>query len=287
VCFALGAAITLIATLLVGCGAQRTINAPDVVGLRLDAAHRKFEKLGVDDFEDRDVRHKRTPFRDHSWVVIRQSPAAGTTGVGLDSKIVLTVGKYSDHDILDLIPAESTIAQELRAKQEKADKAKEEAAAKEAAAKAAEAALAATRISTRLKAKSFFDDMAGSVDWKKANTPEGRPRYLGIVSDTLATIELFGAKNKVDEIAYQAVFDGTDPRINLARALPGLQMVQKFVSERAAKFVADQLDDFSTYDAIPQRRVLKRYGRYYVRVLGIDVINTVNIAISIGHRPSD
>lgn len=139
------AAIT--AVTLSGCGP--TFTAPDVVGMRLDDAHRAFEALGVDKFEDVDVvGDDRTAFFDRNWVVLKQVPAAGTKKVDEDETIRLEIGAVEDDGILERLPEGSPVAVELQreADAEAADRAAEAEVEEEAAkALAAEEALIGTR----------------------------------------------------------------------------------------------------------------------------------------------
>jgi hypothetical protein len=144
----------------------------------------------------------------------------------------------------------------------------------------------APSFTTREKAKKFFDGLDLDAKWESAPTPKKRPRYLGVAKDTSATIELFGPEKAVDEIAYQVVFDGTGRDENFDRALPMIHMAQKYASEKAAMFVGDELDGYTEFDAIPDRIKTKKFGKVYVRMIGMDVINTVNVTISIGHKPT-
>lgn len=141
-------------------------------------------------------------------------------------------------------------------------------------------------LGTQEDIRNYFDDEIDDIDWEDAPTPRGRPRLLGLVSDRYATIELFGQAEAVDEIAYQVAFDGTNMDINFDRALPMIRMAQEYASEEAAMFVGSELDGFTYLDAVPQQSNTKKFGDVYVRVLGIDVINVVNLTMSIGHRPT-
>ena len=110
--------LLLLAPLLTACG--DTVRVPDVVGMRLDAAHRKFEALQVTQFEDKDVLGEEdTIFRDANWVVVKQSPAAGTPKMDTDTTIKLSVGNEDDAEVLDLIPKDSAFAVEVAEKQAK------------------------------------------------------------------------------------------------------------------------------------------------------------------------
>jgi hypothetical protein len=108
----------------------------------------------------------------------------------------------------------------------------------------------------------------------------------GIWPDTSATVELFGEPEAIDEVAYQVVFDGTAMDANFDRALPMIQMSREFASEKAGMFVGAQLDGFTYLDAIPNVSRTRHFGDVAVRVLGIDVVNVVNITISKGHPPT-
>jgi hypothetical protein len=97
--------------LATGCGP--TITAPDVVGMRLDAAHREFEALGVEKFNDRDViGNEDAILWDASWVVVEQDPAPGTEEVDTDTTVELSVGHENDSEVLKMIPGDSPFARE-------------------------------------------------------------------------------------------------------------------------------------------------------------------------------
>jgi hypothetical protein len=134
--------------------------------------------------------------------------------------------------------------------------------------------------------REFFDDELDDISWEEAPTPRGRQRLLGTVPETFATIELFSKRGVVDEIAYQVVFEGTDMNINFDRALPMIRAAQEYASEKAAMFVGSQLDEFTYLDAVPQQSNTKRFDGVFVRVLGIDLVNVVNLILSIGHPPT-
>lgn len=98
--------------------------------MRLDEAHRTFEKLDVDEFDDIDgVEDNRDIIWDANWVVIEQEPAAGTKEVDTGEIIKLTVANEDDDELLDLIPEGSPVAEEFAAK--RAAEAKEEAEERE------------------------------------------------------------------------------------------------------------------------------------------------------------
>jgi hypothetical protein len=106
------APLTGIVTLVTACGP--TITAPDVVGMRLDEAHRTFEALGVEDFDDVDVIGEEDAiFRDANWVVVKQEPAAGTKNVDTGTTIRLEVGNEDDSEVLKMIPEDSDFAREM------------------------------------------------------------------------------------------------------------------------------------------------------------------------------
>ncbi len=94
--------VVLLGATLSGCGA--TVTAPDVVGMRLDAAHRKFEKVEVTEFDDKDVLKDRTIFLDHGWVVLGPEARRGTKNVDTDTTIKLSVAKVDDKGIRDRLP---------------------------------------------------------------------------------------------------------------------------------------------------------------------------------------
>lgn len=57
---------------------------------------------------------------DSNWVVVKQEPVAGTTNMDTDTVVKLQVGNEDDKKVLDLIPAKSPFALEMRKKREKA-----------------------------------------------------------------------------------------------------------------------------------------------------------------------
>lgn len=123
---------------LTGCGP--TITAPNVVGMRLDAAHQAFEKLEVTEFEDKDGLEDRSIFLDNGWVVLKQRPAAGTKDVDTSTTIEMTVAKVGDKEIRDLLPANAPVIVELEKAEAKEEREQLEEAAAEAKAEAEEAA---------------------------------------------------------------------------------------------------------------------------------------------------
>lgn len=111
------ASLALVVGFATACGP--TVTAPDVVGMRLDDAHRAFEKLGVDEFEDVDViGDENTIFLDSNWVVVKQDPAAGTKEVDTGTTIKLQVGNEDDDEVLEMIPADSDFAIEVNGEPE-------------------------------------------------------------------------------------------------------------------------------------------------------------------------
>lgn len=101
----------MVAPLLTACGA--TVTAPDVVGMRLDAAHRKFEALDVTDFDDKDVIGAEDDILlDSNWVVVKQTPKAGAKDVDSGTTVKLEVGNQDDKKVLTLIPVDSPFAKE-------------------------------------------------------------------------------------------------------------------------------------------------------------------------------
>ncbi|WP_162246850.1 PASTA domain-containing protein [Phycicoccus sp. Root101] len=107
------AALSLVVCLLAtGCGPTTTV--PDVVGMRLDDAHRKFEALGLESSNDKDIiGAEDVILRDANWVVIKQDPAPGTVGVDTDATVALSVGREDDAQVLKLIPPQSAFAREM------------------------------------------------------------------------------------------------------------------------------------------------------------------------------
>ena len=111
------AVLALVVGFASACGP--TVTAPNVVGMRLDDAHRAFEALGVDEFEDVDViGDENTIFLDSNWVVVKQDPAAGTKEVDTGTTIKLQVGNEDDDEVLELIPADSDFAIEVNGEPE-------------------------------------------------------------------------------------------------------------------------------------------------------------------------
>ena len=126
-------ALFLIGGIAGGSEGGSTVTMPDVVGMRLDEAHRQLEDLGLEDFEDTDVIGKEdTILRDKNWIVVAQDPAAGATKVDAGTKPKLSVGNQDDKSVLKRIPVDSPFA--IEAATEAADKKKDE---KDSAAKAA------------------------------------------------------------------------------------------------------------------------------------------------------
>ena len=124
---------------LAGCGP--TITMPDVVGMRLDDAHRALEAMGVDHFDDTDVVGEEDVISlDINWVVVSQEPKPGTTNVDTGSTIRLSVGNEDEDEVLDMIPADSDFATEVASQEAEAAEAerREEEEAKEAERREAE-----------------------------------------------------------------------------------------------------------------------------------------------------
>jgi hypothetical protein len=117
--------------LVSGCGAEK-VTLPDLVGLPLDEAHRALEKLGFEEFDDSDAFDDRTIMLDANWVVVESEPAAGDS-VGIDEIVAFHVGKRDERRAIELLPADSPVAQEFAAQEAKE---REEQAAEEAAAAA-------------------------------------------------------------------------------------------------------------------------------------------------------
>lgn len=185
---------------LAGCGP--TITAPDVVGMRLDAAHQAFEKLEVTEFEDKDGIEDRSIFLDNGWVVLKQKPAAGTKDVGTGTTIELTVAKVGDKQIRDLLPADAPVIVEL----EKAEAAEErqqleeaEAEAKAKADAAAEAAKekAASATSDREDARGYTSVVGPIVEEFNSN--------LGRYDQTAAAVRAGGGNEVTAGQALSAV----------------------------------------------------------------------------------
>ena len=112
-------ALGLAVPLLSGCGPTATM--PNVVGMRLNAAHQAMEKVELKKFDDNDVVGPgRSIFVDHNWVVLAQSPAAGSSGVDTDTTIKLSVGKVDDSEIRGRLAADAPVILELAAEEKKA-----------------------------------------------------------------------------------------------------------------------------------------------------------------------
>lgn len=87
--------------------------------MRLDDAHRAFEALDVDGFDDVDViGEEDSIFLDANWVVVRQDPAAGTKEEDTGATIKLEVGNEDDSEVLEMIPADSPFALEMAPNEE-------------------------------------------------------------------------------------------------------------------------------------------------------------------------
>lgn len=113
----LAVALSLVVCGYVTTGCGPTVTMPNVVGMRLDDAHRALEALDVDNFDDTDaIGEEDLIFKDSNWVVVRQDPPAGTTDVDTGTTIYLSVGNEDDLDaVLGLIPADSDFAKEVAA----------------------------------------------------------------------------------------------------------------------------------------------------------------------------
>jgi hypothetical protein len=138
-----------------------TVAMPDVVGMRLDAAHNELEELGIENFEDIDViGEEDSIWRDANWVVVEQDPPAGTRDVDTDTKIKLSVGNEDDEEVLTRIPADSPFAlEQAKGEREAAEKAAQEAEARDERA-AEEAAAAADQAEQRANdAHSYAEDI--------------------------------------------------------------------------------------------------------------------------------
>jgi hypothetical protein len=161
--------LSLVLFTVAACGS--TVTMPDVVGMRLDAAHRELEKLGIQEFEDTDViGEEDSIWRDAHWVVVEQDPPAGTREVATDTKIRLSVGNEDDEDVLTRIPADSPFAlEQAEAKREAAEKAAQAKEEREAQA-AEEKKEAAAETEQRIKdARSY----AGKIDRTFAEPVQG------------------------------------------------------------------------------------------------------------------
>lgn len=148
----LGAALAmaLACVSLTACGASKPV--ADVVGLALDDAHNQLKAAGFKKFKDVDAFEDRSIFRDANWVVLEQSPEAGTA-TKLGSKITLTVGKKDEERALSQLPGSSPVLIAANAAQREAEAKAAAKAAEEAAKERAEAAAAAEA------AKDYVDDI--------------------------------------------------------------------------------------------------------------------------------
>lgn len=157
-------ALGLAVPLLSGCGPTAT--TPNVVGMRLNAAHQALEKVDLKKFDDADVIGPgRSIFVDHNWVVLAQSPAAGTSGVDTDTTIKLSVGKVDDSEILGRLPADAPVILELAAEEEKARDAQAAKDAAEAARKAEQIRQdALTKAADQAAKAKEISDYAAKID---------------------------------------------------------------------------------------------------------------------------
>jgi hypothetical protein len=117
--------------LTAGCGAEQ-VTLPDVVGLPLDEAHRVLEKLGFEEFDDRDAFEDRAILLDSNWVVVESTPAAGDT-VGIDETVALEVGKRDERRAVELLPPDAPVAKEFAAQEQRDREAQAEQEARDAA----------------------------------------------------------------------------------------------------------------------------------------------------------
>lgn len=111
--------------------AQTTIEVPDVVGLKGDAAVDALEKAGLtEDPTFKDVDGKESVWKKSNWSVTAQDPAAGEQ-VAADREITLTVTHDSAHAEASA-KASASAAAAAAAAAEAAEKAAQEKAAQEA-----------------------------------------------------------------------------------------------------------------------------------------------------------
>lgn len=204
-----GAALLASAGILAaGCGP--TITMPDVVGMRLDDAHRTLEALEVTEFEDSDVvGEKDMIWLDGNWVVVAQEPAAGTPDVDTGTTITLSVGNEDEvKEVLKLIPDDSAFAREVAAQRsEDAAEAKRE--RDEAAAEAREEAEqkaeeeAAERVERRADAREY----ATKIDKALAHNTRG---VMRLYNKNAAMVRENGGGNAVaagNALGAQEYFD--------------------------------------------------------------------------------
>lgn len=126
---------------------QPTTTVPNVVGMRLDAAHEKLKEVALLTFTDADVIGPgRGVNLDHNWVVLSQLPAAGMTNVNTSTEMELAVGKIDDPEIRDRLPIDAPAMLELDAA--------EKAVADEQAAMADKAAESAAPTPTKAATKA-------------------------------------------------------------------------------------------------------------------------------------
>jgi PASTA domain len=121
--------------LTAGCAAEK-VTLPDLVGLPLDEAHRALEKMGFEEFEDRDAFEDRSIMLDANWVVIEFSPGAGES-VEIGETITFEVGKRDEARAIEALPEDSPVAQEYAAQRSEERARKEAAEAEQAADRAA------------------------------------------------------------------------------------------------------------------------------------------------------
>lgn len=189
-------------TLTVGCGPTFTV--PNVVGMRLDAAHRVFEKMDVTKFSDQDVvGDEDSIWRDANWVVVKQEPAAGTADVDKDQTITLLVGNEDDDEVLDMIPPDSEFAVEVA--EDRAAEAEEEAADEAEDQKEAQAEEAERAAEMRADAKEY----ARKIDTALARNVQGVMRLY--VANAAAVRRQDGGSVVAAEnaLAAQNFFDQT------------------------------------------------------------------------------
>jgi hypothetical protein len=118
---------------LTGCGQDASV--PDVVGMQLDKAHQALAAADFEEFEDEDFFEDRSILLDANWVVLEQDPSAGAS-IGTGTTITLRAGKIDEDRAIDLLPDDSPVLAEIRAKEAE----REPKQAKEAEEKAARAA---------------------------------------------------------------------------------------------------------------------------------------------------
>jgi hypothetical protein len=138
-------------------------------------------------------------------------------------------------------------------------------------------------IGTRKGVKKFFDEaVSGDIDWSDTpSTMPPRERLLGQNNDQGQIIELLGPPSALDEISMTVVMNGTRTQLNERALIPMVRAASEFGGDEAGRFIGGELDEISRQDFVPEKEVVKTFGKRSVAFNSFDVIDTVVMTISV------